>query len=59
MNRMATQVEANVELGAGILERRKAALIFAELGRVWLVRAGEARHDHRQHDERAGQSRAR
>ena len=50
------QIEADVELGAGILERREAAFIFAELGRVGPVGAGEARDDHRQHDEARGQA---
>src|SRR5690348_1645632 len=46
------QIEADVELGASVLESWEAALIFAELLRIWLVRTGQPSNDHRQHDER-------
>src|SRR4030095_10441078 len=49
------QVEADVELGAAVVEGRESALIFAKLLRVRLMRAGEAADQHWQDDERRRQ----
>jgi len=50
------QIEAHVEFGAGVVERREAAFIFGKLGRGGPVRAGEPSDDHRQHDKARGQA---
>jgi predicted transcriptional regulator len=40
---MMKRIEAHIELHAGVVERRKAALVSCELFRVWLTRGNEER----------------